>query len=194
MRRRAPSAQRSGLGQVVDTAMIDGVMSLFSVYYGHGRVGGMHTERIGTNLFDGGAHFYNVYETSDHQLRYRWRRSSRTSMPCCLDRIGSGDEDLPAQHDRFVLCRPWKQRFAAVFRTKTRDPSGRRCSKAPTLVSPRVPLRRGPHPRAQRGRNAFRNRASDGNRQVVLLLPGSAVLRPSPAVIRYGADTHGRPF
>src|SRR5215218_5388579 len=57
-------AQRSGKGQVVDAAMVDGVASIFSVFYGMAR-SGMHTEDIGTNLFDGGAPFYSVYETAD---------------------------------------------------------------------------------------------------------------------------------
>ena len=57
-------AQRSGQGQVVDAAMVDGVASIYSVFYGMAR-SGMHTEDIGTNLFDGGAPFYNVYETAD---------------------------------------------------------------------------------------------------------------------------------
>ena len=44
--------------------MVDGVASIFSVFYGMAR-SGMHTDDIGTNLFDGGAPFYSVYETAD---------------------------------------------------------------------------------------------------------------------------------
>ena len=50
-------AQRSGKGQVVDTAMVDGVMSLYSVFYAMTQ-SGVHTGPVGTNLFDGGAPFY----------------------------------------------------------------------------------------------------------------------------------------
>ena len=57
-------AQRSGRGQVVDAAMVDGVASLFSVFYGMA-ASGIHTDDMGTNLFDGGAPFYTVYETAD---------------------------------------------------------------------------------------------------------------------------------
>src|SRR5207302_1715399 len=57
-------AQRSGKGQVVDAAMVDGVLSIYSVFHAMAR-SGMHTNNIGTNLFDGGAPFYNVYETAD---------------------------------------------------------------------------------------------------------------------------------
>src|SRR5262249_55381065 len=57
-------AQRSGQGQVVDGAMVDGGARSYTPIYGMARWG-MHTDDIGTNLFDGGAPFYNVYETSD---------------------------------------------------------------------------------------------------------------------------------
>jgi alpha-methylacyl-CoA racemase len=110
-------AQRSSLGQVVDAAMIDGVMSLFSVYYGMAG-SGMHTERIGTNLFDGGAHFYNVYETSDAKF-VTVAPIEPHFYALLLDRIGLGGEDLPAQYDRSSWP-AMKERFAAIFRTKSR--------------------------------------------------------------------------
>jgi len=111
-------AQRSGLGQVVDTAMIDGVMSLFSVYYGMA-ASGMHTESIGTNLFDGGAHFYNVYETAD--AKYVTVAPIEPHFyALLLERIGLAGEDLPGQYDRSSWPE-MKQRFADIFRTKSRD-------------------------------------------------------------------------
>ena len=111
-------AQRSGLGQVVDSAMIDGVMSLFSVYYGMS-ASGMHTERLGTNLFDGGAHFYNVYETSDSKY-VTVAPIEPHFYALLLDLIGLGGEDLPDQYDRSSWP-AMKQRFADIFRTRTRD-------------------------------------------------------------------------
>ncbi len=60
--------QRSGLGQVVDAAMVDGAASLASIFWGlqGGREsqGGWLPER-GQNLLDGGAPFYDTYETAD---------------------------------------------------------------------------------------------------------------------------------
>jgi alpha-methylacyl-CoA racemase len=56
--------QRSGMGQVVDAAMVDGAASLASIFYGlHGA--GQWGEPRGHNLLDGGAPFYSVYETAD---------------------------------------------------------------------------------------------------------------------------------
>ena len=111
-------AQRSGLGQVVDTAMVDGVMSLFSVYYGMSK-SGMHTEQIGSNLFDGGAHFYNVYETADGKY-ITVAPIEPHFYALLLDLIGMAGEDLPEQYDRSSWP-AMKQRFADVFRTRTRD-------------------------------------------------------------------------
>ncbi len=58
-------AQKSGKGQVVDTAMVDGAATLMAMFFSMaGR--GFDDER-GTNLLDGGSHFYNTYETKDGQ-------------------------------------------------------------------------------------------------------------------------------
>ena len=58
--------QSSGYGQVVDTAMIDGVSSLMSSYLGQHAAGAVRLERE-ANLVDGGAPFYAVYRTADEQ-------------------------------------------------------------------------------------------------------------------------------
>jgi alpha-methylacyl-CoA racemase len=57
-------AQRSGQGQVIDAAITDGAASLMSVMYGL-RASGIWTDERDANLLDGGAHFYDVYETAD---------------------------------------------------------------------------------------------------------------------------------
>jgi alpha-methylacyl-CoA racemase len=57
-------ARASGEGQVVDAAITDGSASLMSAYYGWQKAGFWKTDR-GSNLLDGAAYYYNVYETSD---------------------------------------------------------------------------------------------------------------------------------
>src|SRR5699024_3517627 len=57
-------AQKSGKGQVVDTAMVDGSSLLMTFMHGMRGLGLQRDER-GVNLLDGGAPFYDVYETSD---------------------------------------------------------------------------------------------------------------------------------
>ena len=57
-------AARSGQGQVIDAAMIDGTAALMAMFYGMTAAGAWKDER-GVNILDSGAHFYNTYETSD---------------------------------------------------------------------------------------------------------------------------------
>jgi alpha-methylacyl-CoA racemase len=110
-------AQRSGQGQVVDAAMVDGVASIFSVFYGMAR-SGMHTDDIGSNLFDGGAPFYSVYETADGAY-VSLAPIEPHFYAQLLEQLGIDAEGLPDQYDRSQ----WpvmKERFAAAVRTKTR--------------------------------------------------------------------------
>ena len=57
-------AQKSGKGQVVDAAMVDGAAILMSMFHGFLATGMWNNER-GTNLLDTGAHFYDTYECAD---------------------------------------------------------------------------------------------------------------------------------
>src|SRR5207344_3038639 len=57
-------AQKSGNGQVVDAAMVDGAAVLMSMFHGF-RATGMWTNERGSNLLDTGSHFYDAYECSD---------------------------------------------------------------------------------------------------------------------------------
>ncbi len=111
-------AQRSGQGQVVDAGMVDGVMSLAGVFYGMAD-SGMHTDELSSNLFDGGAPFYAIYETADG--RYVSVAPIEPHFyALLLEKIGLAGEELPAQYDR-ARWPELKERFAAVFRTRTRD-------------------------------------------------------------------------
>jgi alpha-methylacyl-CoA racemase len=57
-------ARTSGEGQVVDAAIVDGTAHLSTMYAGM-LAGHFARERRGANLLDGGAPFYDVYETAD---------------------------------------------------------------------------------------------------------------------------------
>lgn len=111
-------AQRSGEGQVVDAAMVDGAALLMGMTHSLRAMGLWNDER-GTNLLDTGAHFYDVYETADG--KYLSVGSIEPQFYASLLRgLGLEGEDLPAQNDRSA----WpelKQRFAGIFKTKTRD-------------------------------------------------------------------------
>ena len=111
-------ARQSGKGQVVDAAMVDGTMSLLAPYFGMAQ-SGFHTDDMGTNLFDGGAPYYNVYETADGKY-VSVAPIEPHFYALLLDKMGLTGEGLPAQNDR-SRWPELKARFAAVFRTKTRD-------------------------------------------------------------------------
>ena len=57
-------SQRSGTGQVVDAAMVDGSAALMAMFFSFA-ASGAFTDQRGTNLLDGAAHFYDTYETKD---------------------------------------------------------------------------------------------------------------------------------
>src|SRR5262249_39491362 len=57
-------AQRSGRGQVVDAAMVDGASLLTTMFWGM-RAAGRWTDERGANVLDSGAPWYDSYETKD---------------------------------------------------------------------------------------------------------------------------------
>ena len=111
-------AQRSGEGQVVDAAMVDGAAVLMTMFHALRAMGVWNDER-GTNMLDSGAHFYDVYETAD--ARYVAIGSIESQFYAELLRLtGLDGEELPWQHDR-ARWPELKERLAAIFKTKTRD-------------------------------------------------------------------------
>jgi len=111
-------AQRSGQGQVVDAAMVDGAASLMTMTYAFHQLG-WWLEQRGVNILDTGSHFYEVYETSDG--KYFAVGAIEPQFYAELLRVlGLEGEELPAQQDRSQWP-AMKERFAAVFATATRD-------------------------------------------------------------------------
>ncbi|WP_182378245.1 CaiB/BaiF CoA-transferase family protein [Nocardioides sp. WS12] len=125
-------AQRSGLGQVIDAAMVDGSALLAAAFHGFVSAGTWDTER-GTNIVDSGAPFYDAYETADA----RWLAVGALEAHFYADLLEILELDpaaLPDQDDRSQ----WpgmKKTFADVVRTRTRDEwieraAGRGCISA----------------------------------------------------------------
>ncbi len=111
-------ARRSGKGQVVDAAMTDGSASLMTMVYGMFAAGAWEDER-GRNAVDGGSHFYTVYETRDGKYVSVGSIEDKFYAEL-LERTGVDPDSLPAQFDRGEWASA-TERFAAIFRTKTRD-------------------------------------------------------------------------
>ena len=109
-------AGRSGRGQVVDAAMVDGAALLAAMFHGFLKARQWSEER-GTNVLDTGAPWYDVYGTSDG--KYVCIGAIEPKFFSELTRkLGLGD--LPAQNDR-ARWPEMRRRFAEAFRTKTRD-------------------------------------------------------------------------
>lgn len=112
-------AQRSGKGQVVDCAMTDGATSLMAMFFGMSASGIWSLDRQ-ANMLDGGAHFYDVYETKDGKF-VSIGSIEPQFYALLLEKTGlQNDPDLVKQHDR----ENWellKDKLAAVLKTKTRD-------------------------------------------------------------------------
>jgi alpha-methylacyl-CoA racemase len=109
-------ASRSGQGQVIDAAMVDGAALLAAMMYGF-RASGLWTDDRGANMLDTGAFFYEVYETADGG--YISLGSIEPQFFQEMVRI-TGLEGELNQMDRDG----WpalKERLATIIRTKTRD-------------------------------------------------------------------------
>lgn len=110
-------AKRSGIGQVVDAAMVEGASLLATNFSGMLASGAWREER-GTNILDTGAPWYEVYETADGHHVCVGAIEARFYDELLL-RLGLKGAGLPAQHDRAgwpVL----RERFAAAFKSRTR--------------------------------------------------------------------------
>ena len=108
---------RSGKGQVIDAAMMEGAALLFGGAYGM-QSAGLWKER-GQNQVDGGAPYYQVYETSDGKY-VSIGAIEPQFYQLLLEKLGLADTALPAQGDPAG----WPEliaRLGEVFRTRTRN-------------------------------------------------------------------------
>jgi alpha-methylacyl-CoA racemase len=110
--------QRSGRGQVVDAAMVDGAASLMSIFYGL-QAGGAWGEPRGENLLDGGAPFYDTYETADGRF-VALAALEPKFFATLVQRLGLDERFVKRQYDR-RLWPEMREAIAAAVRLKTRD-------------------------------------------------------------------------
>lgn len=111
-------ARVSGQGQVVDAAMLDGIGSLMTHQFGF-LGSGRWAPRRGTNFLDGGAPWYNVYETADGGY-VSLAPIEPKFYANALKVMGLEAADLPDQMDS-ASWPAMKGRFAEIFRTRSRD-------------------------------------------------------------------------
>ena len=111
-------ARNSGRGQVVDAAMVEGSAALMAMIYGL-KAAGFWTDERGVNLLDGGAHFYDTYETADG--KYISVGSIEPQFyELLLQHAGIEEPDFKDQLDQ----KKWpllKERLTEIFKTRSRD-------------------------------------------------------------------------
>jgi alpha-methylacyl-CoA racemase len=141
--------ERSGLGQVIDAAMVDGAALLATMFHGYLQAGAWRAER-GTNIGDSGAPFYNVYETSDG--RYIAVGANEPQFYAALLEVLELDPaELPDQMDQ-ERWPEMKRIFADRVSTRSREEWCRRADGHDACLTPVLEvaeLPQDPHVRAR---------------------------------------------
>ncbi len=167
--------QRSGLGQVVDAAMVDGSALLTSFIYGLRARGAWRDER-GVNLLDGGAPFYDTYVTADGKFVAVGALEPQF-YAALLTGLGLAGTNLPAQMD-IASWPALREKFAETFATRTRDEWAQVFEGTDACVAPVLsPAEVASHPH-----NAARRTFTDVG----------GITQPSPAP-RFGRSEVGQP-
>ena len=155
-------SRTSGRGQVVDAAIVDGAAHLSAMFAGM-LASGLAREQRAANLLDGGAPFYDVYETADDRHMSVGALEPQFYAEL-LDRLGL--EDLPDRND----VTQWpaiRQALAARFRERTQAAWTEVFEGSDACCAPVLPLTEAArHPHLQ-ARGTYVERAG--------------VLQPSPA-------------
>jgi alpha-methylacyl-CoA racemase len=155
---------KSGKGQIVDAAMVDGSASLSTLFFGLLSNNLMSLD-IGSNMLDSGAPYYQTYETADGKFVAVGAIEAKFYNQL-LEGLGLDPSSLPHQHD----MKKWpemKDRFSQVFKTKSRDEWAGIFEGKDACVAPVLELdETGSHPH---------------NRQRGLLINVDGVAQPAPA-------------
>jgi alpha-methylacyl-CoA racemase len=145
-------AGRSGQGQVVDAAMVDGAALLASGLYGL-HAAGLWSDERGTNLLDTGAHFYDVYETADGG--YVAVGAIEPQFHAELVRLTGLDFPAGTNHLDPQVWPATKERLAEIFKSRTRDDWCALLEGSEACVAPVLGLGEAPTHEHNRQRRAF---------------------------------------
>ena len=137
-------ARISGSGQVVDVAMVDGAATFTAMLRGM-MAEGRWTDVAGVNFADTGSSFYEVYECADGK-HVALGAIEPQFYAQLLEGLGLDGATLPRQFDA-ASWPTMKERFAAIFATRTRDEWAERFADTDACVAPVLSLTETPdHP------------------------------------------------
>lgn len=170
--------ERSGLGQVIDAAMVDGVSILSQMMWTMKATGGLRDQRE-SFLLDGGAPFYGTYETADGGYVAVGSIEPRFFAQL-LDGLGCSADEVPGQYerDRYVEM---KQLFTARFKSKTRTEWAEVFAGTDACVTPVLNW-------AEAAVDQHLNA-----RETLITVDGVQQAAPAPRFSRTPAGTPGRP-
>ncbi len=144
--------QRSGRGQVVDAAMVDGAASLASIFYGLQAAGQWGGAR-GDNLLDGGAPFYDTYETADNR-HVSLAALEPKFFAQLAAALGLEPRFAQRQYDR-RLWPEMRAAIAAAVRQRSRDEWCTRLEGSDACFAPVLSFEEAPQHAHARARQAF---------------------------------------
>jgi alpha-methylacyl-CoA racemase len=126
--------QKSGLGQVVDAAILDGTVSQLAIILGL-RAGGLWDRARGENILDGGAPFYRTYRCADSKFVAVGALEPKF-FAALIKGLGlDAARFAPSQYDR-TRWAAMQTEFEAIFATKTRDEWAAQFEAADACVAP----------------------------------------------------------
>jgi alpha-methylacyl-CoA racemase len=172
---------RSGEGQVVDTAMVDGAASQTAFLHGLVAIGAWRDERE-ANLLDGAAPFYDTYTCADGRFLAVGAIEPQFFRALC-EGLGVDPAEFPQQDQGSWPAQ--KARFAAIIATRTRDEWAEIFDGTDACVAPVLSLTEAPTHPHNRAREAFVD--VDGRPQPA---PAPRFSR-TPGAVRGPAPTHG---
>lgn len=149
-------AARSGQGSVIDCAMTDGAALLATMIWGFRETFGWQDKRA-ANILDGGAHFYDCYETADGgfvalgAIEPQFYAAFRAAAGL------SDDTDLEAQFDR-TRWAALKDKLTAVFAMRTRDEWVAAMTGVDACLTPVLSMAEAPHHPHNAARGSFVHR------------------------------------
>jgi alpha-methylacyl-CoA racemase len=111
---------QSGAGQVVDASILDGAAVLMSAFWGMYNAGQFDVRHRGTNMLDSGSYFYDTYRCQDGEYVSIAAAEPKFYREF-LERAGLADDDSYAQTLDRAKWPQLKERFAALFETRTRQ-------------------------------------------------------------------------
>lgn len=177
--------ERSGKGQVVDAAMVDGVSNLMWMFHTFYAAGAWDINDRGSNLLDGGAFFYDTYETADG--KYIALGPIEPKFYSELVELAGLAQDkfcVDLQYDR-TQWSDNRKAFCEIFRTKTRDEWCNLLEASDACFSPVLDLAEAPDHPHNKYRRGYVD--VDGNTQPA---PAPRFSR-TPSSIRHGQHKKG---